>query len=151
MGRDTVFRGLVHFIGPDLYLKGLSPRIDQGRMQGLVHIRLRHGDIILEPPGNRLVHLMDNTKHRVTVPYRLYQNPNCKQIVDLLDRLVLVQHLLINTEEMLDSAVDGKLDPGVFDMSADLLHDPLNVLFPLAFTDRDLIYQVVINLGLQIF
>ena len=33
MGGNTVFRGPVHFIGADLYLKGLSIAADQGGVQ----------------------------------------------------------------------------------------------------------------------
>ena len=78
MGRDSVFRDPVHLIGPDLNLKRSSRFADQGRVQRLVHIRLRHGDIVLEPPRHRRIHLMDDSQDSVTVLDRLHQHADRK-------------------------------------------------------------------------
>ena len=38
---------------------------------------------------------MDHTECRITVFDCVYKNANCKQIVNLIDRLVLVDHFFI--------------------------------------------------------
>ena len=57
---NTVFRNLMHLLSPDLHLKGNAVPTDDRGMQRPVHIGLGGGNIILEPTGNRLEHIMDN-------------------------------------------------------------------------------------------
>ena len=104
MGRDTVFGSAVHLEGPNLDLEGLAALADQRGMQGLVHIRLRHGDIILEPAGNGLVHLMDDAQRRIAVLDGVHDDAHREQVVDLVNALVLIHHLLVDAEQMLDAA-----------------------------------------------
>ena len=103
--RNTVFRNTVHLIGSYLYLKGYAVLAYKSRMKRLIHIRLRHGNIVLETTRYRLIHLMYNTECRIAVLNRIHHNAYGKQIIDLVYGLVLVNHFLINTEEMLNSAV----------------------------------------------
>ena len=55
MGCDTVFSGLMHLLSPDLHFERLSRGSNQRGMERLVHIRLGHGNIVLEPAGDRLI------------------------------------------------------------------------------------------------
>ena len=151
MGSDTILRSLMHLVSTDLHLKGLPGTSDQRRMKGLVHVRLRHCDIVLETSGNRLIHRMDHTQSRVTVLHRIDNNTNCKQIVDLVQRLVLVLHLLVDAEEMLDPAVHLRFDLRILDNTADLIHDSLNILLSGALAHGYLLHQAVIFVRLQIF
>ena len=96
MGCDTVFSNTVHVEGPDLDLKRRPSRSDQSRVERLVHILLRHRNIVFEPTRNRFVHLMDDTQRRIAVLDRIHNNADCKQIIDLIDGLALVDHLLID-------------------------------------------------------
>ena len=80
----------MHLIGTDLNLKWLSCAADQSCMQRLVHILLRHSDIVFKTTRNRLVHFMDHAKCRITVLYRIYHNTNSKKIIDLVQSLVLL-------------------------------------------------------------
>ena len=93
---------------------------------------------------------MDHAERRIAVLHGIYNDPDGKQIIDLVDRLVLVFHLLIDTEKVLDPAVDLRLDPRVLYMLAHLIHDRLDVFFPDALTDRDLVDQIIVRLRLQI-
>ena len=147
---NTIFCSLVHFISTNLNFKGLSAAADQGSVQGLIHICLRHGDIILKTPRDRLIHLVDHAKCRIAILYAVHNNTNRKQIVNLIYGLILVLHLFINTEEMLYTTVNLRLNPCIFDMIADLVHDILNVFFTDTFAYRNLIYQIIISLRLQI-
>ena len=148
MGCDTVFRRPVHLVGPDLDLKGLSRTADQGRMQGLVHIRLRHGDIILEPSGDGLIQLMDHAQSRVAVLHRVHDDPHREQIVDLIQGLILVHHLLIDAEEMLHPPVYLGFDPGLPHVGRHLVYDALDERLPGFLPQGDLLGQVIVDLGL---
>ena len=114
MGCDTVFRGLMHLKSPDLDLKGHARTVHDRRMQRLVHVRLRHGDIVLETAGKRLVHLMDDAQRGIAVDDVIHQDPDREKIIDLVQSLVLLAHLFIDAEKMLDPSRDLVLDPGFF-------------------------------------
>ena len=121
----------MHLLCTDLNFKRLSCRSHQSRMQRLVHIRFRHGDIVFESPRNRCVHLMDHTQRRITVFDRIYDNAYGKQIIHLIQRLILIDHLFVNAEEMLHSSIYFCLNMGILHMVRDLCHDLLHKLFPL--------------------
>ncbi len=70
-------------------------------MQRLVHVRLRHGDIVLEPAGNRLPGSMDDTEGAVTVTHRLDDNPERGQIINLVKIDALPFHLEVDGIKML--------------------------------------------------
>ena len=55
---------------------------------------------------------MDDTKCRITILDRLNDNTDGKKIIDLIDRLVLVDHLAVNAKEMLGTSLDVSLDTG---------------------------------------
>ena len=84
MGSDTIFCRAVHLVSTDLDLKWLSVVADQSGMQGLIHVLLRHGNIIFETAWDRLIHLMDHTQGRITVFHAVNHNPDRKQVIDLL-------------------------------------------------------------------
>ena len=151
MRRDTVFRGLMHLIGTDLNLKGLPVGPDQGRVQGLVHIRLRHGDIVLKPARNRLIHFMNHAQSRITVLDGLYDDADRKEIIDLIQRLVLIHHLLVDAKKMLNTPVHVGLNARVFHMLLYLCHNLLYKGLPIAPLLGNLFLQIIIDLRLQIF
>ena len=57
---------LVHRLRSDLDFERIAVRHD-GRMQRLVAVRLRHCDVVLEPPGDGLPHRVDDAEHAVAV------------------------------------------------------------------------------------
>ena len=64
--RDAELGDLVHRLGADLDLERIPLRHD-GRMQGLIAVGLRHGNIVLEPPRDRLPHRVDDAEHTIAV------------------------------------------------------------------------------------
>ena len=102
---DTVFCNSVHLISTDLNLKRLSVRSDQGCMQGLVTVWLRHRNVIFETARDRRVHFMDNTERCIAVFDGFHDNADRKEVIDLIQRLVLVDHLFVDAEEMLHSSI----------------------------------------------
>ena len=141
----------MHLFCTDLDLERLSGRSDQRCMQRLVHIRLRHSNIILETSRNRRIHLMDHTQRRITVFYRFYYDTHSKQIIDLVNRLILIHHLLIDTEEMFDTSVDLCFDIRILHMCRYFFYDLLYEFFPLCLSCIDLVHQVIEHLRLGIF
>ena len=85
-------------------------------MKGLIHIGLGHGYIILEPARNRYIRLMNHAQSRIALSYGINNYPYGKEIVDLIQSLVLIYHLPVNGEEMLCSAVNSCLDSVFPDM-----------------------------------
>ena len=94
---------------------------------------------------------MDYAQRGITVLYRIHDNTHGKQIVNLVNGLILVLHFLVNTKKMLDTAIYLRFDARAFDMLADLVNDSLNISLPLAFSDGNLIHQIIIGFRLQIF
>lgn len=133
MGSDTIFCRPVHFKGTDLDLKGLAVGTDQRSVQRLVHVWLWHSDIIFKPPWYRLIHFMDDPQRCVTILYSIYDDPHCKQIVYLIQGLILIYHLLIDAEEMFDPAVDLSMNAGIADVLPYLSNDLINKCLSLAF------------------
>ena len=120
-------------------------------MQRLVHIGFRHGNVILEPPRNRLIHLMDDSQRPIAVFHRIYDNTHRKQIVNLVNGLILIFHFLVNAEKVLYAPVYLRLNPRMCNMPAHFADNVLDIPLPLALTGRYLIHQVIINLRFQIF
>ena len=141
----------MHLLSPYLDLKGLPYRTHKSCVKGLVHIRLWHSNIVLKPPRNRCIHLMNHTKSRIAVLNRIHNNTHCKQIVYLIHRLILVHHLLINTEEMLHTPTDITSDTGILHMSSYFLSYILYKFLPLRFSRINLIYQLKEHLRLGVF
>ncbi len=91
----------MHLLGSDLHLNPAAVRSDHRRMQRLVHVRLRHGDIVLETAGNRLPGSMDDTEGTITVAHRLNDNPEGGQIVNLVKIDALPFHFEVDGIKML--------------------------------------------------
>ena len=120
-------------------------------MERLVHIGLRHGDVVLEPAWDRLIKLVDHAQGRVAVLDGIHDDPHREQVVDLIQSLVLVHHLFINTEEMLRPAFYLGFNPCFFHVGLYFVHDLFYKSFPRVFAQGDLFRQVVIGFRFQIF
>ena len=148
MGCDTILRCPVHFKGPDLDLKRLSVGADQRGVQRLVHVGLWHGNVVLKPSRNGLVHLMNHTKGCITVLDGIHDDADCKQVINLVNGLFLVDHFFINTEEMLCTAIDLGLDPHFFQFFTDVFDNGLDKGFSGAFAQSYFFHQVIIDFRL---
>ena len=94
---------------------------------------------------------MDDTERRITVFHALHDNPDRKNIIDLIQRLVLVYHLFIDAEEMFHTAIHLRLDVGIFHVLLYLLHNRIDKRFTGTFTKGYFFYKVIINIWFQIF
>ena len=82
---------------------------------------------------------MDHTQRRVAVLYGIHDDAHRKQIVNLVDGLVLIFHLLINAEKMLHAPVDLCRNPRLAIWSETSCTMFADIFFPLAFAHGDLI------------
>ena len=111
-------------------------------MQGLIHIGLGHRDIVFEASRYRRIHLMDDAQRCIAVLYRVHDDPYREQVIDLVHRLILIDHLLVNAEKMLDTPVHIRFDAGVLHVGGHFIHDLLDEFFPLRLPCVNLIYKV---------
>ena len=119
-------------------------------MKRLVHVRLRHRDIILKTARDRLVHLVNHTKRRIAVLDGIHDDADGEQIIDLVERFILIHHLLINAEKMLRASLNLCHDSRRLDMRAHFLHERLHVVIAHTLALVNLTHKVVVCLRLQI-
>ena len=102
---DAELRDLVHRERSYLHFERRARVAYDRRMDRLVLVLLGHRDIVLEPAGNVLVDLVDDTQDLIALRYFVNDYPACVEIVDLVYCLALVVHLLIDAVVVLGPAV----------------------------------------------
>ena len=140
----------MHIIRTYLYLKRLPVKINYSRMERLIHITFRYGDIVLESFRNRLPYRMDRTQYSITIANIINEYTNRRQIVYLIERLVLLHHLAINAEEMFRSAVYLALDARTFELIAKHPNRLIYKSFAFFSFLLNIAYQLIIFLGFHI-
>ena len=92
---NAVFRNFVHFLRTNLNFKR-SVFAHNGRMQGLIAVRLRHCDIVLEPAFKRLPQTVNNSDEGVAVVFMLADNAQGKQVKQFARLFISLAHFLID-------------------------------------------------------
>src|SRR5258708_3177834 len=82
VSRNSFFRDAMHFLGAYLHFKWLAS-VDDGGMERLIQIGPGHGDVILETARHRAPDMMDNAEGRVTTAFRIGDDADGEQIVNL--------------------------------------------------------------------
>ena len=80
---DTVFRNVMHFPRADLDLYRLPLCPDDGRMERLVHIWLRDGDVVLEAVRKRSPERVCDAEDRIALRDGIYDDTHCIEVIDL--------------------------------------------------------------------
>ena len=80
---------------------------DDGGMQALVTVGFWRGDIILEPVGQRVIHIMDEAQRGITLGHAVNDDADRVDIVDFLKILILHIHLAVDAVDALDPVADG--------------------------------------------
>ncbi len=108
VGGDPPLGDLVHPPRADLHLHHLAVRAHHGRVDRLVAVLFRDGDVVLEPlrVGNINVGDQPVDFEAVVVVLRFEDEAYREQVVDLLQRLVPLEHLVVDRIEMLGPAAD---------------------------------------------
>jgi hypothetical protein len=94
VGGNAFFGEAMHLLCADLNLEGLAA-MQHGGVQGLVEIRARHGDVVLEAAGNRAPNVVDHAESGVTVAFVIGDNANGQKIVDLFEAAFLADDLAV--------------------------------------------------------
>ena len=77
-----------------------------GRVEGLVEVRLGHGDEIAEALEEGRPFLVDDAQRGITVLDRVGDDPEGQEIVDLVEFDLLGLHLAVDAVRPLDPGVD---------------------------------------------
>ena len=101
MRRNTVFRDSMHLVGSNLNLERIPVFIQNSGMQGLVHIRLRHCNIVFKPSRNRCPFGVNQSQHGIAIFYCIYDDTNGNQVKNFIQLFMLKCHLLIDAVQML--------------------------------------------------
>ena len=120
-------------------------------MQGLIHIGLRHGYIVLKSAGNRHIHLVYYTEGGITVLEAVHYYSDCKYIINLVKGFILIYHFLINTEIMLNPAANSGLYACCLYV---LSHFLLNGLYKFTLFKgffSDFFIQILVDIRMKIF
>ena len=126
VGGNSLLGGLVHLLGSDLDLQMLAVRSEDGGVEGLVVVGLRHCDVILEPALDRVPGLMDDAEDGVTFSDALTDYPHSEDVEDLVDLLLPAFYLKVNGVDVLDPAF--YLNAGDADLGTGLCKVVLNLL-----------------------
>ena len=136
----------VHLLGADLDFDSLALGPDDRGMQALVAVGLGHGNIVFEAARHGLPLRMDKAEHRVTVAYVLDDDAESQNVVHIVERQILLGHLLVDAVDMLDAAPDRAFDlvgaEDAFQLGDDL-GDELAL-------DHLIAFQPVRNLGVDV-
>ena len=112
--RHAILALPMHVLGADLDLQRTARRPDDRGVQALVHVELRHGDVIFETAGHRMPQRVHRAQSRVAVLHRLHDNAHGDEVVYLRKALALLRHLLVDGVEVLRAAHDLRLDVHLF-------------------------------------
>ena len=149
--RDTVFRRAVHLFRPDLDLERLAEVGDDGGVQRLIEVGFGGRDIVLDAPRDGLPLLVDLAEYLITLVHRSDDDPDGGQIVDLIERLVLVLHLFIDGVEVFGPAEHLAVNVALFQNAVDLFHDEIDEAVALLQLLMDIFDQIFKGGGIEIF
>ena len=93
---------------------------------------------------------MDYAERRIAVPHRLHDDTDRKQIIDLIDGLILVHHLTINGEEVLYTSADLGIDARLLDMLRDFADNALDPGFSGFLLQVNLRREVIVDVRLEV-
>ena len=151
VGGHAVFRDLVHLPGPDLNLKGIAVVAHNGGVERLVAVGLGSADIVLEPAQYGLVNIVDNAQNVVAVAHVFHHYPEGEQVEDLVDGLVLVEHLPVDGIGVLHAAVYDVLDAQLVQPLVHLVPGALHEGLILGLLGVQLGDDLLIADGVQVF
>ena len=108
--RHAVFRREMHLPRAQLHLEGDALIADDRRVHGAVVVRLRRGDIVLEPPGHGLEHAVNYAQRGVAVGHVVRDHAEGAEVEDAVDVDLLRVHFAVDAVDMLDARGDRALD-----------------------------------------
>src|SRR6185437_11785969 len=136
VGRDAGLRDAMHVLGADLRLDGYAVGTEERRMQRLVAVDPRDGDVVLEAPRHGLEYRVHDAERAIAGVRLVDDDAQAIDIDDLRQRRALARHLLVDAVEVLLARLDARrhlaLDEGTGELLLDLLQEFLLVAARLA-------------------
>ena len=149
--RDAVLGAAVHREGADLHLDRLARRAHHRRVQRLVHVELRHRDVVLESPQHRVPAGVKDAEHRVAVAVLLDQDADADQVVDVVELAAADDHLLVDRVVVLrpagDRGGDLRLAQVLLDLGDHLGEELVARRRPLGHHSHDLVVDLRVQGG----
>ena len=102
---NPVFGNLVHLLSTDLDFNRPFRTINR-RMNRLITIGFRIGNIVFETSRHRTPELVDVSQHSINVTMRLHDTTNSNQIINLIKAFLLVTHLTKNRVDVFWTAIN---------------------------------------------
>ena len=87
---DPESRLAVHFLGAQLHFDNSAVAREDRRMETLITVRLRKGDIVFDAAGKRTPDAVDHSKRPVAVRDRRDDDAHCRYIEHLFDLPVML-------------------------------------------------------------
>ena len=151
MGGDPFLGNPVHFGGAYLHLHALAAGTEHRGVQRLVHVRLGHGNEILEAPGHRFPGGVNDPEHRVAVPDRLDDNTERDQVMNLLEINLLLDDFIVNRSQVFKTPLDFAFNAMFGKHSIKLFLNICNVTSRFLAMLLDLSGEFFIDVRLEVF
>ena len=148
--RDAVFRCVVHLPCADLHFKRHALLADHRGVQRLIHIRLRRGDIIFEPAGDRAEHIVDDAQAVVAVNHRIDDDAHGIDIIDFIKIVVLHIHLAVDAMHTLDAPVNARAGHHLIHAGLDARFDLLQEFPPRVALKLDGFFDLMVGNRVEI-
>ena len=111
MRGNAVVGQLFHLFGTDLNFDRYPVHAEQGGMQGLVAVGLGNRDVVLEAAREGLVQAVHGAEHAVAGVGLVDDDAEGVDVHDLVERLLLAAHLLVDAVQVLLAAHHLALQP----------------------------------------
>ena len=148
---DTELCDLVHRKRSDLHFKRRARMTNNSRVNGLVLVLLRHRDIVLETPWYVLVHLVYDAQYLIAFNDFVNDYPAREKVVDLIYRLTLLVHLLVDAVEVLRAAFNVVMvDAVFFELRADLGDNVFHEVLSLGAVAVNELYKLIVIVGMKV-
>ncbi len=136
---------MVHFPGADLHFERNSLFADDRRVERLVHVRLRRGNIILKPVRQRAEHIVDNAEDVIAVVHRVDNDADGVNVIDFIHRTPLNEHFAVNAVDALDAPFEINVRDCERNTLADALFRQLDEMLTLAGTQLQPVFDFPIS------
>ena len=136
-------------MGANLHFHHFAFRPDDGRMQRLIHVELRHGDEVLEATRHRAPLSVDRSQDRVALANAVDKDADPDQVIDVVEVATAHDHLLIHRVVVLRTAGDGGLNAARLQLGFDIADYFRQVLVAGRCALPDQAHDLLIHLRIQ--
>ena len=149
VGGDADLAHLVHLLGPDLDLQRLAVERDDRRVERLVEVVLRDGDVVVELARDRPPQRVHDAECRVTVAHVLDEQADGVDVVDLAELRALALHLLPDAVDVFRAALQVGFDAGLRQPRPELGDRPVDVALAALAARVEQLRQLAEALGVE--